>query len=101
MSETQFRDYLKNTGEYPLFYRRVWLACMDIPRGSTRPYGWIARRIGSPRAARAVGNALRMNPFAPRVPCHRVIRADGSPGGFSGGISKKKKLLASEGIKVV
>ncbi len=74
------------------------MACLEIPSGETRTYGWVARRIGSPMAARAVGRALALNPFAPQVPCHRVIRSDGKLGGYSapGGLLKKKKMLKKE-----
>lgn len=84
--------------KYTPFQRAVWRACMEIPPGETRSYGWIARRIGRPGAARAVGSALGKNPFAPVVPCHRVIRSDGSPGGFSapGGLKAKLRLLKAE-----
>ncbi len=84
--------------KYPPFYRKVWLACAKIPRGETSTYGEIARQIGSPGAARAVGQALGKNPFWPAVPCHRVIAANGSLCGFSaeGGIARKKQLLDAE-----
>ena len=78
------------------FQQAVYRAVCRIPRGQTRSYQWVARAIGRPRAARAVGNALNRNPFAPRVPCHRVIRSDGSLGGFAGGPVKKRRLLALE-----
>ncbi len=78
------------------FQQAVYRAVCRIPRGQTRSYQWVARAISRPRAVRAVGNALNRNPFAPRVPCHRVIRADGSLGGFSGGPAKKHRLLTSE-----
>lgn len=83
---------------YTPFQQAVWRACMSIPPGETRSYGWIARRIGRPGAARAVGSALGKNPFAPTVPCHRVISSDGSLGGFSapGGLKTKARLLAAE-----
>jgi len=83
---------------YPPFYQRVWLACALIPEGETRTYQQIAKAAGSPRAARAVGMALKRNPFAPTVPCHRVIRKSGAPGGYSapGGTAKKIALLAAE-----
>lgn len=83
---------------YPEFKRKVWLACASIPRGETRSYEWVAGKIGKPRACRAVANALAVNPFAPEIPCHRVIRKDGSIGGFSGrgGIMHKKRLILRE-----
>ena len=81
------------------FQRAVLLACSRIPKGQTRTYSQIARAIGKPKAARAVGNALAKNPFAPLIPCHRVVKSDGSPGGYSGkgGVKTKRRLLAAEG----
>jgi len=83
---------------YPAFTQAVWRAVMRIPPGETRSYAWVARSIGRPRAWRAVARALARNPFAPVVPCHRVIRSDGSPGGYSGpgGIAGKRRLLERE-----
>jgi methylated-DNA-[protein]-cysteine S-methyltransferase len=83
---------------YPVFYQKVWRACARIPRGEVRTYGWIARQLGSPRAARAVGRALAANPFAPQIPCHRVVGANGSLTGYSGkgGLKRKKRLLQRE-----
>jgi O-6-methylguanine DNA methyltransferase len=80
------------------FQRAVLLACARIPAGQTRTYSQIARAIGKPHAARAVGNALAINPLAPAIPCHRVVRADGALGGYSakGGVKKKKLLLKCE-----
>lgn len=85
--------------KYPLFYQKVWLKCMEIPKGETRSYKWIAKEIGHPKAYRAVALALKKNPFAPYVPCHRVIKSDGSIGGYSakGGIKRKIQLLKKEG----
>lgn len=87
---------------YPAFYQAVWKACAEIPKGQVRTYGWIARRIGKPGAARAVGQALAKNPFSPAIPCHRVVGADGNLTGFSarGGIPAKKRLLRKEGALV-
>lgn len=84
--------------QYPPFSQSVWRACAEIPRGETRTYGWIAERIGKPAAARAVGRALGANPLAPVIPCHRVIRADGQMGGYSGpgGIKTKFRLIVLE-----
>ncbi|MBI4386599.1 MAG: MGMT family protein [Elusimicrobia bacterium] len=84
---------------YPPFYQKVWRACARIPRGQVRTYGWIARRLGSPKAARAVGQALAKNPFSPAVPCHRVIGASGRMTGFSapGGTAAKRRMLEREG----
>lgn len=80
------------------FQRDVWRAMREIPYGETRTYGWIAQKIGKPGAARAVGNACGANPLPIIQPCHRVVASDGSPGGFSGGIPLKLKLLRLEGI---
>ena len=67
-----------------------------IPRGQTRSYGWVAQRIGKPRAVRAVGAACGANPVPVIIPCHRVIASDGSLGGFGGGLPMKRRLLALE-----
>ena len=75
------------------FQRAVLLACARIPSGQTRTYSQIARAIGKPKAARAVGNALAKNPLAPIIPCHRVIRSDGALGGYSAKGGKGRKLL--------
>lgn len=83
------------------FERAVYRAAAAIPRGQTRSYGWVARRIGRPGAARAVGNALHRNPFAPRIPCHRVVRADGTLGGYAGGPARKRSLLRREGAPLL
>ena len=80
-----------------LFQQAVYRALTDIPAGETRSYQWIANRIRRPGSARAVGNALHQNPFAPTVPCHRVIRSDGSLGGYAHGIARKRELLRQEG----
>lgn len=81
------------------FQRRVLLAESRIPRGWTSTYGRIARHVGRPRAARAVGTALARNPFPVVIPCHRAIREDGGLGGFQGGVAMKRALLAHEGIR--
>jgi methylated-DNA-[protein]-cysteine S-methyltransferase len=78
------------------FQKQVWQATRLIPYGETRNYGWIARLIGKPKAARAVGHALGKNPFLIVVPCHRVIASDGTLGGFGGGLEMKKTLLELE-----
>ncbi|MEF3280808.1 MAG: MGMT family protein [Elusimicrobiota bacterium] len=95
MNKTKF---LKEIKKYPLFFQKVWFCCMSIPCGKTRSYKWIAEKIGHPKAYRAVALALKRNPFAPYVPCHRVIRSDGKIGGYSakGGIKKKKELIEKE-----
>ena len=75
------------------FDKKVYKAILGIPLGEVRSYSWVAKRIGKPRAQRAVGTALAKNPFAPFIPCHRVVKNDGSLGGYSGGVKKKKELL--------
>jgi methylated-DNA-[protein]-cysteine S-methyltransferase len=81
----------------PRFRRKVWEVLQTIPYGRVRSYGWVARKIGKPKAARAVGGACGANPVPLLVPCHRVIAGDGSLGGFSGGLGVKKRLLRLEG----
>jgi len=83
--------------KYPPFYQKVWLACARIPAGKTRTYGELAAEIGSPKAARAVARALSKNPFAPLVPCHRVVAKNGL-GGYSGpgGTAAKLAMLIKE-----
>ena len=82
------------------FQLRVWSYLKKIPRGSVKTYSQVAKGIRKPLAARAVANAIGKNPYAPKIPCHRVIRSDGSLGGYSGkgGIKTKKLLLKREGI---
>ena len=78
------------------FQRRVWRELQRIPFGTTRSYAEVARRIGQPRATRAVANACATNPVALIVPCHRVIREDGDLGGYRWGIERKRALLDRE-----
>ena len=82
------------------FQKSVYAVVARIPKGRTMTYAQVAAAIGNPRAVRAVGNALNKNPFAPQVPCHRVIRSDGSIGGFASGSKKKKALLREEGAVI-
>ena len=84
------------------FQRRVYDVLKDVPRGRVTTYKWLARRVDC-GCAQAIGQALRSNPFAPRVPCHRVIASDLSPGGFKGktngsAVRKKLDLLSREGV---
>ena len=81
------------------FEEAVYRVVRRIPKGQTRSYRWVAEQLGDPGLARAVGNALNRNPDAPRVPCHRVIKSDGSLGGFAGGPSKKRRLLRADGCR--
>jgi methylated-DNA-[protein]-cysteine S-methyltransferase len=80
------------------FVRRVWKTTQRVPFGQTRSYGWIARQAGKPRAYRAVGNALGKNPVPIVIPCHRIVRSNGSLGGFGAGLPWKKRLLVHEGV---
>jgi methylated-DNA-[protein]-cysteine S-methyltransferase len=76
--------------------REVLAATARVPFGRTSTYGVIAERIGRPRAARAVGNALGSNPIPVVIPCHRVLRSGGALGGYAGGVERKERLLALE-----
>ena len=79
------------------FNEKVWAVTARIPAGEVRTYAWVARELGS-KGYRAVGNALNRNPYAPAVPCHRVVGSNGSLTGFAGGLDKKRKLLTEEGV---
>ena len=78
------------------FRKKVWEATRSIPCGETRSYQWVAQQIRKPKAARAVGQALGKNPLPIIIPCHRVIAADGSIGGYNGGVEMKRRLLNLE-----
>jgi len=94
----KYHAILKKNKELTDFQKKVYAEVLLIPPGKTRSYKWIARKIGNPKSARAVGQALKKNPYIGIVPCHRVIRKDGSLGGFSAGLSKKTAMLRSEGL---
>lgn len=79
------------------FEHRVWQAIFDIPSGQTRSYAWVAQRAGSPGGARAAGGAAGRNPVPIICPCHRVVKTDGSIGGYTGDLDIKKRLLMIEG----
>lgn len=83
------------------FQRRVYEVLLKIPKGQVRTYAEVARMIGRPNAARAVGQALKRNRWAPEIPCHRVIASDGTLGGYSapGGLAAKKALLRRESTR--
>lgn len=81
------------------FQERVLRMESRIPRGMVSTYARIAIKLHCPGAARAVGGALAHNPFPVIIPCHRVVRSDGSPGGYAGGADMKKQLLELEGIE--
>ena len=82
------------------FQLKVWAYLRKIRPGSVKTYSQVAKAIGKPQAARAVANAIGKNPYAPKIPCHRVIKSDGSLGGYSGkrGVKTKRFLLQKEGI---
>jgi methylated-DNA-[protein]-cysteine S-methyltransferase len=82
------------------FERDVLMATRRIPSGQTRPYGWLAREVGRPRAMRAVGTALRGNPVPVLIPCHRVVRTNGCPGDYVFGAQRKEELLRIENVNV-
>jgi len=84
------------------FQREVWRAITLIPAGRVSSYGEIARYLGKPGAVRAVGTAVGKNPFAPEIPCHRVVPSDGRIGNYSGGegVRTKIALLEKEGVEV-
>ena len=82
------------------FQIKVWNYLKKIPKGKVKTYLEVAKAVGKPRAFRAVANAVGKNPYPPKIPCHRVIRSDGSLGGYSGkgGIKEKRKLLIKEKV---
>ncbi len=105
-AERQLREYFagdRKTFDLPLelvgtdFQKEVWQALLTIPYGQTCSYVDLARKIGRPKASRAVGGANGRNPISIIVPCHRVIAADGTLGGYGGGLAMKARLLAHEG----
>jgi AraC family transcriptional regulator of adaptative response/methylated-DNA-[protein]-cysteine methyltransferase len=79
------------------FQEAVWSELRKIPPGETRSYAEIAAAVGNPKAVRAVGSANGDNHVAVLIPCHRVVRSDGSLGGYAGGLDRKRKLLEAEG----
>ena len=104
-AETQLREYFngkRQEFDLPLsvsgteFQKKVWKALREIPYGETRSYGDIAKYIGKPTAARAVGMANHHNPIIIVIPCHRVIGAKGDLVGYAGGLDTKKRLLSLE-----
>ena len=106
-ARTQVSEYLARTRQsfdFPLdlsrgtsFQRLVWRMLQRVPYGKLRSYRWIAARVGGHQYARAVGNAVGANPVPIVVPCHRIVAHDGALGGFSGGLSVKRRLLTLEG----
>lgn len=100
MKESSIRQRVLDATEITEFQRKVYLELLNVPEGETISYGELGRKISCP-SAQAVGQALKKNPFAPEVPCHRVVAADGSLCGFHGHrdgeyLEKKRKLLEAE-----
>ena len=93
--KVSFRQPLDLSGG-TTFQKRVWKAMQKIPPGQTKSYGWLARQAGGKNKARAVGAACGANPVPIVVPCHRVVKSDGSLGGYGGGLGVKRKLLGIE-----
>ena len=91
--------YNYHSNNFTDFTIKVLLATEKIPVGNVVIYKGLAKAIGMSKAARAVGNALNKNSFAPRVPCHRVIKSDGSLGGYGSGTKKKIEILKKEGVE--
>ena len=100
LQKTQDLNYMNLKGTK--FQIKVWNYLKKIPRGEVRTYLQVAKAIGKPKAHRAVANAVGKNPYPPKIPCHRVIRTDGSLGGYSGegGIKTKLRLLRSEKVDI-
>lgn len=98
--ESKFEKQIKRGQIDPAmsFDQKVWALTSRIRAGQVATYADIARALGS-KAYRAVGGALNRNPYAPEVPCHRVVGSDGSLTGFAGGLDKKRELLRSEGVE--
>ncbi len=94
--------FFKMSPEGTKFQLKVWKYLKTIPKGKVKTYKQVAIGIKSPKSARAVANACAKNPYAPKIPCHRVIRSDGGLGGYSGrgGIGQKLKLLRSEKVVI-
>lgn len=89
---------MKPKNSMTVFDNQVYRIVKSIPKGRVQSYKWVARKIGRPKAYRAVGNALNKNPWPIIVPCHRVVKSDGSLGGFAKGTGAKLKLLTAEGL---
>ena len=96
MNIAEIKDMVRSASGITEFQRRVYLALLDVPKGSIITYGELALKVGC-KSPRAIDNALHKNPFAPLVPCHRVIRANGEIGGYAFGQQEKLRLLREEG----
>jgi methylated-DNA-[protein]-cysteine S-methyltransferase len=98
-SNVRFETAAFDMSQIPPYHRKVLAALAAIPRGKVISYGGVASETGAPGGARAAGQGCGKNPFPVVFPCHRVVRADGSLGGFGGGLALKKALLKLEGIQ--
>lgn len=99
------KNYFSQTMEKAAFAEKVYALCRNIPKGKVSTYKEIAKALGG-KGYQAVGNALRCNPYAPEVPCHRVVKSDGNIGGFKGKtkgkeVEEKIELLRKENVKIV
>ncbi len=94
------RRMAEKNSDFTGFQNKVYRAVSRIPKGEVRSYKWVAAEIGSPLAFRAVGSALNKNPYPGLIPCHRVVRSDGSIGSYSKGAGLKKRMLEDEGLTV-
>lgn len=93
-----YQEKIKSNPNLTPFQKKVLLAVLKIPKGKVRSYAWVAKEAGYPGAFRAAGRSCGMNPYAPHVPCHRVISSSGRLGGYSGRLAKKRELLRAEGV---
>lgn len=82
------------------FDEKIWEVMKKIPKGKVTTYKELAKSVGCAAAARAVGNACNKNPYSPKIPCHRVVKSDGSLGGYAHGPRKKILLLSREGVRI-
>lgn len=100
MKKQQKRLYsiLKRDRSLTSFQKHVYRVVLTIPYGKVKSYKWVAEKSGAPRSSRAVGSALKKNPYIVKIPCHRVVKSDGTLGGFSKGIKEKARLLKREGL---
>ena len=101
LGERQNFDLPLNMSQGSRFEQSVWRVLQEIPYGETLSYGQVAKKVGCPKGARAVGNAVGSNPLLIVVPCHRVIKGDGTIGGFSAGLEKKRGLMRIEKISLL
>ncbi|MBN1151284.1 MGMT family protein [candidate division WOR-3 bacterium] len=97
-SDVSFDQTLLDMSRCSEFQKKVLAIESLTPRGFVTTYGCLARKIGLPRSARAVGNALKNNPFPIVIPCHRTVMSDGSVGGYQGGKKMKRRLIEMEGV---